>query len=222
MEVLHADDAVAAVGGVRPPRPVVVAPVGRFGRVHVGTDRGHLALVEHADEMQVTGLGEEVRELRGVGVGREAATQIERRAVAIVEADGAARVDGPVVEDGAEDDPPVEELVEPPAREIELAGREERHRRDEVVDQIAEHGRVEAGDGRGVCIAGRDRESTAVERERPRAPVDLEREWPQRELARSGHGQSGTGREPVREFVREEHGRIDRAHVGRGARPEID
>ena len=85
VEVLHAHAAVGAVGGLRPPRAPVVAPVGRERAVHVGRDPAHGVGIEPAAEVHEAGFGEEVRDVGVVVVGAERPVQIERRARAVAE-----------------------------------------------------------------------------------------------------------------------------------------
>ena len=69
-----------AVVGARPPRRAVV-PLGRGDRVvELGRHRGHLRLGEHALEVEVAGLGEEVADLARGRRRAERAVQVERRA----------------------------------------------------------------------------------------------------------------------------------------------
>ena len=73
--------------------------------------------------------------------------EVERAAVTVGECDVTRGVHGAGIDQRAEDDPPVEEVVDVTDRHVERSGREERHRRPPVVDDVGDLVHVEAHRG---------------------------------------------------------------------------
>ena len=71
VEELHADTAVGAVGGLGPPRPAVVALIGRKGAVDVVGDTGHRVGVEPTAQVREARLRDEVHDVGVIVVGGE-------------------------------------------------------------------------------------------------------------------------------------------------------
>ncbi len=174
LEGLQPYRSALAVGGGRPPRLAVVGCERGQRGIDVGRDHVHLTLAEETGDVQKAGLGEEVRQFLVVVGRRERVPEIEGVAVAVAEVDRATRVHGTGVQQRPQDDPPVEEVLEPAARQVEVAAAEKSDRRADVVHQVGDVLVLEAND-RGRAIApGGHRDGVAVERQRPAPTSDLD------------------------------------------------
>ena len=123
VERLHPHQGIAAVGEGRPPRATVALRVAGSGAVHVGGDRGHEVVVEEAADVEVAGPLQEVGHLLDGLVGPERPTEVERTSVGVGEVDVAGAVRCGPVEGGAQHQPPVEDVGEAAAVEVERAAR---------------------------------------------------------------------------------------------------
>ena len=139
-----------------------------------------------------------------------------------VKVDRAGRVHRPRVDQAAQDHPPVEEVLEPACRHVEVAAGEQAHRRAEVVHDVGQvllpepHVRRRAPATRGHGHA------TVVERERPGPAVDLHRERPRRELTAPGGDERSPLARQARELLVEEPAWVDRRDIGCGSGAHID
>ena len=221
MKELHADAAIGTVGGLRPPRAAVVAPVGGERAVHVVGDPLHRLGIEPALQMSEAGLGDEVRDVGVVGVGRERAVQIEGCAETIGELDAARGVRGAPVDERSQHHPPVEEVAQVAPRDRERTGGHVRHRSLEVVDDVGDIvvGQAHAG---GTRVAGRHRERVAVERERPAATRRLDRERLDAELTSTRERERGALVDEPGELRFEERSGRDRPDVVVGSGAEVE
>ena len=142
-----------------------------------------------------------------VVVGAEAAVQVERGAVGGRTKSTAPVVwTGAVVEERAEDHPPVEEVVEAAPLLVEVAAGEEPHRRAHVVDEVGELLGVEAHRGRARRRRpARTTSSSSLERQRPaRRPRSRRRAARGCSSHAPGHGQPAVGGDALGELVLEE------------------
>ena len=81
---------------------------------------------------------QEVAHLGRIVVGSERAVEVERRSVAGAESDASRCMNDAAVERGAQHEPPVEQVAEAAARNVELSRAEHRHRRRLIGDEIGE------------------------------------------------------------------------------------
>ena len=155
----------------RPPRRTVVTLGGGDRGVELGRHRRHLRLGEHALEVQVARLGEEVPDLRRVVVEREGPVEIEGRAGPVDERDRARLVDRAAVEQAPQHRLPLEEAVEAAAHDLGASGHLQPERRRDVLHQVGERGTVERHHERvvGTALAprvARPRRGTSAARRR--------------------------------------------------------
>ena len=216
VEPLHPHQRRGAVVERRPPRSPVALPVAGGGTVHVGRDDRHLVLAVDAGDVQEAGRLDEGPHLLDGIVEGEPAAEVERPTVCVGEGDVTGGVRGRAVERGPDDEPPVEDVGQAPALDVECAAREPAHRRDLVDRQVgqllgAQAEVHRAGGGRGrVPHDG----AVAVGDERPAGgAVDLDGERPERQVGQR-RSEARRGRlERGRQLVAEE-----RVGIGRGDR----
>ena len=195
--------------------------VTREGGIHVGRDLRHLVGREDLRQVEVARLAKVVRQLGRIVVDPERALKVERAAVTVGECDVTRGMNGADIEQGAEDDPPVEEVVDVTSGHVERCGREERHRRPAVVDDVGDLVHVEAH--RGVPSAtGVNLDGIAVDRQRPGAGRRLDRERPDAQLASARDGQRRAFGRQAGQLGPEEVRDVDRLDVDVVAGPEVD
>ena len=195
--------------------------VAREGGIDVGRDLRHFVGREDLGQVEVARLAEVVRQFGRIVVDRERALEVERAAVTVGERDITRGVHGAGIEQRAEDDPPVEEVVDVTARHVERCGGEERHRRPAVVDDVGDlvHGEAH----RGVSTAaGAHPDGIVVDRQRPGAGRRLDRERQDAQLPSARNGQRRAFRRQAGQLGPEEVRDVDRLDVDVVAGAEVD
>ena len=191
VEALHAHDPLGAVGGRRPPAPTVAGRPGGLGDVHVVADALHLVGGEDPPEVQEPGLLQEAPQLGRVVVEGEAAGHVGG------DGDRPGDVHRPLVDQAAQDQPPVHHRPQVPV-EGPLPGGHQPDGGDVVVDQVGQslgrdpQGRVRSARGRPGSRRRRVRAATTARR--PRWPAAAGRGDRRARATRSARRSASSGR----------------------------
>ena len=147
--------------------------------------------------------------------------QVERVTLTVSELDGTCRVHRDTVDQGPQDDPPIEEVDEGSPFHVERPRRQERHRCAEVVHDVRQFSVVHAHDCR-TLVATCDLNRLRLDGHRPgaRRREDGDRSHPQ--LERPGDGESFPRRCKFGELVTKELLGVDGNDVVVGTSAKIE
>ena len=171
--------------------------------------------------MEVAGLDEEMAQLFDRVVNPERALQVERPASTVAERHRARHVDGAVVEGGAQDEPPVEDVGDGTGGLVESAARPPARGRPLVVYEIVELARCQANVCPAVVHSTPDLNPRAGPLKRPRLAGRLQRQRNQRQQTCARQHGGGTGVEQLGKLAPEKVLRIDRRLRSVGPRAQI-
>ena len=188
----------------RPPGGTIVWRGTRESGVEVRGDRRHLFLAEDVANVQETSLVEEVGDLVAIVVELEAATQIERAAVAIGELDGARLVDRTSIEEGSENGLPANPVSESALGHLDLRVHRQAHGRLPILYEIRERGRIERRDGSIFLRAMVDRQAAVLLAQRERLVLDRQAEGRQALVEKPTPRESGVALDRLREHFIED------------------